>query len=97
MNFLEFSIKVLKETNRPLTPIEIWETGKEKWYDIQVSSKGKTPWQTIAARIYVDLRDNPNSPFIKLKLRPTKFFLKELMSKDLEKRILSYLMKKIQL
>ncbi|EMM79248.1 PF04373 domain protein [Leptospira interrogans str. 2006001854] len=89
MNFLEFSIKVLKETNRPLTPIEIWETGKEKGYDIQVSSKGKTPWQTIAARIYVDLRDNPNSPFIKLKLRPTKFFLKELMSKDLEKRILS--------
>ncbi|WP_025180965.1 COG2958 family protein [Leptospira interrogans] len=89
MNFLEFSIKVLKETNRPLTHIEIWEIGKEKGYDVQVSSKGKTPWQTIAARIYVDLRDNPKSPFIKLKLRPTKFFLKELMSKDLEKLILS--------
>ncbi len=44
---------------------------------------------TIAARIYVDIRDNPNSPFIKLKLRPTKFFLRELMSKELEKLIQS--------
>ncbi|MDL5245015.1 HTH domain-containing protein [Leptospira weilii] len=87
MNFLEFSIKVLKESNRPLTHIEIWEIGKEKGYDTRVSSKGKTPWQTIAARIYVDIRDNTNSPFIKLKLRPTKFFLKELMSKELEKLI----------
>lgn len=62
---------------------------KRKGYDTRVSSKGKTPWQTIATRIYVDIRDNPNSPFINLKLRPTKFFLKELMSKELEKLIQS--------
>ncbi|EMN98150.1 PF04373 domain protein, partial [Leptospira interrogans] len=79
MNFLEFSIKVLKETNRPLTPHR--NLGNRKRERVRHSSKlkRKTPWQTIAARIYVDLRDNPNSPFIKLKLRPTKFFLKELM------------------
>ncbi|EQA64006.1 hypothetical protein LEP1GSC062_0717 [Leptospira alexanderi serovar Manhao 3 str. L 60] len=32
----------MKESNRPLTHIEIWEIGKEKGYDIQVSSKGRT-------------------------------------------------------
>ena len=83
MNFLELSEKVLKEENKPLTHIEIWEISKEKGYDSDVSSKGKTPWQTIAARIYVDIRDNPNSKFIKLKLRPTKFFLSDLMTNEL--------------
>ena len=79
MDFLEFAEKILREVNRPLTHIEIWEIGKNKGIDSDLNSRGKTPWQTIAARIYVDIRDNTNSKFVKLKLRPTKFFLKELM------------------
>lgn len=78
MNFLQFAEKILKEENQPLTQFEIWEIGKKKGYDTQLNSSGKTPWQTIGARIYVDLKDNPDTIFIKLKLKPTKFFLKSL-------------------
>jgi hypothetical protein len=78
MNFLQFAEKVIKEENKPLTPNEIWEIGVQKGYDKQVNTTGKTPWQTIGARIYVDIRDNQNTIFIKLKLKPVKFYLKTL-------------------
>ncbi|MCX7878007.1 MAG: HTH domain-containing protein [Ignavibacteria bacterium] len=78
MNFIELAEKVIREENRPLTQSEIWEIAKLKGYDKLINTTGKTPWQTIGARLYVDIRDNPDSKFIKLKLKPTKFFLKEL-------------------
>ncbi|HOV14607.1 MAG TPA: HTH domain-containing protein, partial [Spirochaetota bacterium] len=86
MNFLQFSEMVISEENRPLTQNEIWEIGKTKGYDKEVNSTGKTPWASIGSRIYVDIRDNPNTVFTKLKLKPTKFFLKKLLTDiDLEK------------
>jgi len=78
VNFLQFAEKIIKEENKPLTPNEIWEIGVQKGYDKQVNSTGKTPWQTIGARIYVDIRDNQNTIFIKIKTKPVKFFLKNI-------------------
>lgn len=86
MNFIELAEKIIREENIPLTQNEIWEIAKTKGYDKQVNTTGKTPWQTIGARLYVDIRDNPSTKFIKLKLKPTKFFLKELVNdKDIDK------------
>jgi uncharacterized protein len=82
LTFFELAIKVLKEANKPMTIDEIWRYAQERGYDLLVSSKGKTPWQTIGARIYVDMRDNPNSPFVKIDSKPKKFFLKELQNVD---------------
>jgi Protein of unknown function (DUF511). len=65
MNFIEFAEKVIREENRPLTPKEIWEIGKSKGYDKELNSSGRTPWQTIGARLYVDIKDNPSTKFIK--------------------------------
>ena len=78
---MEFAEKVLTEENKPLSQNEIWEIGRSKGYDKYVNSTGKTPWQTIGARLYVDIRDNLETKFIKLKLKPTKFFLKSLSEK----------------
>jgi len=80
MNFIELAEKIIREENRPLTQNEIWEIAKIKGYDKLVGTTGKTPWQTIGARLYVDIRDNPSSKFVKLKLKPTRFFIKELAS-----------------
>ncbi len=82
LNFLEFAEKVIREENRPLTSNEIWEIGKSKNYDQLLNSEGKTPWLSIAARLYVDIRDNPNTKFIKYQINPTKFFLKDLMENN---------------
>jgi hypothetical protein len=77
MTFLELAEKLLREAQRPLTPEEIWQIAQEKGYAAQVGSKGKTPERSIGAQLYVDIRDNPNSLFIKASERPTRFSLKE--------------------
>lgn len=82
LTFFELAIKVLKEANKPMTIEEIWRYAQEREYDVLVGSKGKTPWQTMSARIYVDMRDNPNSPFVKIDSKPKKFFLEELQNVD---------------
>jgi len=76
--FLELARRVLEEEKKPLSPLEIWEVAKEKGYDINVGSIGKTPWQSIGAQIYVSIRDKENSPFIKVDSRPKRFYLRSL-------------------
>ncbi|WP_126993436.1 COG2958 family protein [Thermosipho globiformans] len=87
LTFKELAIKILEEEKRPLTVEEIWELAKKKGYDKLCSSQGKTPWRTIGAQIYVDIRDNPLSPFVKIGSKPRKFFLKKLASETELKKI----------
>jgi len=87
MTFLELAQKVLREANTPMSVEEIWQFARNKAYDSSVATKGKTPWRTIGAQIYVDMRDNTSSPFIKIDSKPRKFFLKELASEESLRRI----------
>jgi hypothetical protein len=80
MTFLEFAEKILKEENKPLTTIEIWDIGSKKGYTKELRTKGATPWQTIGAQIYCDIRDNETSPFLKVEGK-TIFYLKEFKDK----------------
>jgi uncharacterized protein len=58
-----------------MTTEEIWSYAEK----IGHKTKGKTPWATISAKIYVNMRDMPDSsPFIKIDSKPKKFFLKSL-------------------
>lgn len=87
ITFLELARKVLREEEKPLSVEEIWENAQKKGYETLVVTKGKTPWRTIGAQIYVDIRDNDDSPFIKIDSKPRKFFLKELASEEALKKI----------
>jgi len=75
-SFLDLAQDVLKDAGRPLTYQEIWQTASEKGLVRKVESVGKTPWQTLGARLYVETRDNEQSEFIKVGRRPARFFLK---------------------
>lgn len=76
--FLELAKRVFEEEKRPLSPLEIWEAAKDKGYDLNVGSLGKTPWQSIGAQIYVNIRDKEDSPFVKIDSRPKRFYLRSL-------------------
>jgi hypothetical protein len=76
MTFLDLAYEVLKQANRPLTPAEIWQEAVNQGLDKQVGSEGKTPWRTLAALLYIDVRDNPNTPFVSVGARPKRFTLK---------------------
>ena len=66
---------VLENVKKPLTPLEIWEAAKQIGLFDKLGTVGKTPWLTISAQIYVDIRDNPKSVFYQYSSRPGRFFL----------------------
>ena len=76
LTFLQLAKRVLAEENAPLSPEEIWNVAQLKGYANAVGTKGKTPWRTIGAQLYVDVRDNPASLFGKTGARPTRFALR---------------------
>ena len=78
MKLKELAIKILNETGIPMTSEEIWNYALEKKYSELVNVNGKTPSNTLSAQIYVDMKNEENSVFIKIGRRPVKFSLTSL-------------------
>ncbi len=73
--FLDFAQEILAQVPKPMTFQEIWDFGKTAGLASKLSITGKTPWQTLGARLFVDIRDNPETRFIKVGRNPARFFL----------------------
>ncbi|MDR2598664.1 MAG: HrgA protein [Oscillospiraceae bacterium] len=73
----QLAVNVLKDARTPMTVEEIWEYAvKSEKFDI-TKFQGKTPWRTIGAIIYTNIKDaGDKSEFIKIAGRPTRFFLR---------------------
>jgi len=76
MTFLQVAQKILAEEKHPLSPNEIWRTAVNRGYDKLIDTNGKTPWSTLYALIFVDVRDNPSSIFTLASEQPKRFDLK---------------------
>ena len=76
MTYLEVAKAVLESATTPLGYQQIWDMVVAKGLDKNLASIGKTPEQTIAARLYVDIRDKQDSIFIKASSKPATFWLK---------------------
>lgn len=76
ITFLQLAKKVLLEEKSPLSASQIWQIAVEKGQDALVGSTGKTPYASLGALLYVDVRDNPNSEFFPIGARPKRFVLK---------------------
>ena len=75
-SFLTLAKDVLEKENIPLSVEEMWDTAKNLRLLEKLSSSGKTPIRTLSARIYVDIKNNPDTIFEQVSKRPAKFFLK---------------------
>lgn len=64
MTFLELAEKVLEESDNPVYYKDIWEIAKNKGYDKEVNTKGKTPWDTINAYMSVSLKYKPDTTIL---------------------------------
>lgn len=91
MTFLELAQEILQKAELPLTYREIWERGEKMGLVAKVSGKGKTPQETLGARLYVDVKDNTNSILLKIGSRPARFWLKarenEIKESEIEAKI----------
>ena len=76
LTFIELAKRILEEEKKPLSSTDIWEIAKNKGYDRLLHSQGKTPWATLGAQLYCNVRDRKDSPFIKVGTRPKLFHLK---------------------
>jgi len=73
--YLDFASEVLNNSDNPLTYQEIWQKGVDLKINQKLITTGKTPWHSLGARLFVDVRDNNNSRFIKVGKNPARFFL----------------------
>jgi uncharacterized protein len=75
--FVEAAIDALRTAPHPLDRMELWSLVEKRGLDQRLKTKGKTPWETLAARVYVDTKENPQSPFVRVGSRPVRFWLRE--------------------
>lgn len=75
-SFIDLASEILKSAAHPLTYQEIWQAGVHAGLAAKLRTAGKTPWNTLGAQLYVDVRDNDATRFIKIGKRPARFFLK---------------------
>ena len=61
MDFKRAAREVLREVGHPLHYTDITEIALESGY---LHSEGRTPQNTMRARLSVDVRDNPETPFV---------------------------------
>lgn len=78
MNFLDLAEQTITTLRQPLTANEVWEKAVELGLDKKLNTRGKTPWATLGARLYVDIRDNPDSVFEAIGKRPARFWVRKL-------------------
>ncbi|HCU35845.1 MAG TPA: hypothetical protein DGT21_10435 [Armatimonadetes bacterium] len=76
-SFLDLAYEVLKESDKPLTYQEIWDTASNASLTAKLKTSGKTPWASLGSRLYVDIRETPDSRFVGVGKRPMRFFLAE--------------------
>ena len=79
---LELAKQVLSESGMPMNAQQIWKYAVSKGYDRNSNLSGKTPERTIGAQIYVNIRDDPKSPFVKISSKPAQFGLKDTVYKE---------------
>lgn len=77
MTFIELAEKILQQSETPLSSVEIWNRAVETGLNGKLDSKGKTPAATLGARLYIEVRDNPESKFSSIGKRPKRFMLKD--------------------
>jgi hypothetical protein len=77
--FNDLTLEVLQKTGIPMSSQEIWEKAVELKLDQKIGSTGKTPWATIGARIYTNIKEaQTSSTYVQVSKRPTKFTLRSL-------------------
>lgn len=76
--FLNLAFDVLSDAKKPLTANEIWEYAVNMGLDKKINSRGKTPWQSIGAQLYTDIKKDNNSKFKSLYNDGRRFFLSDI-------------------
>ncbi len=73
--FMDMAFEALEGQRIPLTIDQLWDLAVNKGLVAKLAPNGKTPSQTLGARLYVDVK-RPDSKFQKIGSYPATFLLK---------------------
>lgn len=75
-SIIDVAKEVLERKNEALNPIKMYHIANEMGLTKELNLNGKTPWQSFVARIYMDIKENPNSIFEVVATKPMLIKLK---------------------
>lgn len=81
---IDVAKEVLERKNEALNPNQMYHIANEMGLTKELNLNGKTPWASFAARIYMDIKENPNSIF---EVVATKPMLIKLKNQDINLKI----------
>lgn len=73
---IEVAKEILERKKEALNPIKMYHIANEMGLTKELNLNGKTPWQSFVARIYMDIKENPNSIFEVVATKPMLIKLK---------------------
>lgn len=73
---IEVAKEILERKKEALNPIKMYHIANEMGLTKELNLNGKTPWRSFAARIYMDIKENPNSIFEVVATKPMLIKLK---------------------
>ncbi len=75
--YLDLAAESLLLLNGKATVERIWDRAVQAGLAAKLRSQGQTPWATLGARLYVDVKENPASLFVREPgRRPAEFSLR---------------------
>lgn len=83
-SIIDVTKEVLECKNKALNPNQMYHIANEMGLTKELNLNGKTPWASFAARIYMDIKENPNSIF---EVVATKPMLIKLKNQDINLKI----------
>lgn len=75
-SIIDVAKEVLERKNEALNPNQMYHIANEMGLTKELNLNGKTPWASFAARIYMDIKENPNSIFEVVATKPMLIKLK---------------------
>lgn len=84
LTFIKIAELTLEKVRKPLTTREIWENAVKLNIVEGYTTSGKTPWHTIGAFIYLNIRDSDNPTFYQYSKRPATFYLVKFQNEKIE-------------
>lgn len=74
---IKIAKEILEKEQRPLNPSQMYKIAENLGLTEELNFKGKTPWATFGAYIYMDLKNNPDTIFKKVQEKPILIMLKD--------------------
>lgn len=74
---IKIAKEILEKEQRPLNPSQMYKIAENLGLTEELNFKGKTPWATFGAYIYMDLKNNSDTIFKKVQEKPILIMLKD--------------------